>query len=137
MAFNALVNANDKALQDLINIVVDAGGLILTPESCDKPVLYAFTYNSISVEDLEVEPIQAIAYDETVGLMIISNTEMANYEYDSGYQFEYYYDYADEDKAHYDDMVKDLTYFRELNDGYTDVRKTVYSILSGLEAYLA
>lgn len=137
MAFNALVNANDKALNDLINIVRDAGGMLLTPYSTDKPSIWAYTYNSPSDEDIEIVPIQAIAYDENEGLMVITDTEMRNYEYDNGYEFEYFYDFEGTDKEHYDDLVKDITYFRELNDGYTDVRKTVFSILAGLEEYLA
>lgn len=136
-AYVKLSQAVSQAITDLTEIVKANGGKILTPPSMDKPTIYTYTYGNIDNSALDTESIQAIAYDEVEGLMVITETEMSNYEYDNGYQFEYTYDYEGEDKEHYDDMVKDLTYFRELDDSHTAMYDTIFSILCGLESYLA
>ena len=136
-AYVKLSQALSQAITDLTEIVKANGGKILTPPSMDKPTIYAYTYGNIDNSALDTETIQAIAYDEVEGLMVITETEMSNYEYDNGYQFEYTYDYEGEDKEHYEDMVKDLTYFRELDDSHTAMYDTIFSILCGLESYLA
>jgi len=136
MAFRGLSTAINKAEADLISIIRDYGGIIPTPAADDKPALYLYAYASSDLS-IDLFPIQAVAFDEGEGLMIISNTEMANYEYDNDYEFDYYGNFYGKDLEHYRDMVKDITYFRELNDGYTDVPATIFSILADLASYLA
>lgn len=139
-AYKTLFNAFETAKQDLIDIVRANGGVILTPPASDKPTLHCFVdYNGdCDYNTTESIPIQAIAYDEQEGmLMVLTNDELRNYEYDEDYNFEYLYDYAGEDKARYEDATKDITYFRELDNGYTAVNETIFSILAGLADYLA
>ena len=133
-AFRSLNAAFEKAEKDLIAIVQEMGGIIRTPVSDDKPTLYADVFNCIDNTALDGEAIYAIAYDDSEGLMILTETEMENYEFDNDFEFG---DDETADKAAYEDMTKDITYFRDLNDGYTDYRGTIYSILAGLESYLA
>lgn len=138
-AFNSLSQAFDRAECDLINIIQTEGGIIRTAPSGDKPTLYCFVdYNmDMDYNTTESLPIQALAYDEGEGLMVLTNAELQNYEYDEGFEFDYYYDYEGEDKERYEDATKDLTYFRTLDDGYTAVRETIFSILAGLADYLS
>ena len=105
----------------------------------EKPTIYALNDFNGSQAYIAYEevPVHAIAYDEGEGLMVLTNYELDNYQYDSGYLFEYYGGFEGEDKEHFEDCIKDLTYFRDLDDGYTDVKMTIYNILSGLPAYLA
>lgn len=138
MGLKALNSAFEKAEKDLIMIVKEMGGIIRTPVSDDKPTLYANVFNCIDNTALDSEAIYAIAYvdygEGGEGLMILTETEMENYEFDNDFEFG---DDETADKAAYEDMTKDITYFRDLNDGYTDYRGTIYSILAGLESYLA
>lgn len=138
-AYNNLFNAFEQAERDLIEIIKREGGIIRTPNGSDVPTLHCFVdYNAdMDYNTTQSIPIQAIAYDENEGLMVLTNDELRNYEYDEDYEFEYFYDYEGEDKKRYDEATKDLTYFRVLDDGYTAVRETIYSILCGLMVYLA
>ena len=139
-AFRNLVKANEKATQDLIDIVKDAGGMIVTDSQFgDKPILYAVVdYNGpVSYQASEFVPIHAIAFDEGEGLMILTDWELENYTSDTGYCFEYYNGFEGEDLEHFQDCVKDITYFRAMDDGYTDEKATIFNILAGLADYLA
>ena len=140
VAFSELASAFNKAEEELINIVKGNGGKINTSSSFgEKPTLYAVVdfSGSEAYQSYELVPIQAIAYDEGQGLMILTNYELDNYQYDSGYLFEYYGGFEGEDAEHFEDCIKDLSYFRDLDDGYTDVKMTIFNILAGLQAYLA
>lgn len=137
-AFKALTRANEKARQDLINIIKENGGKILTPNSLDRPTLMCYV-DYCRDGDIETVPIHGIAFDEGEGLMLLTSDELANYEYDSGYNFEYLYNfnYGGADKENFEKATEDLTYFRPMDDGYTLERETIFSILAGLESYLA
>lgn len=125
----------DQLTDDLIGIIKDNGGLIDTRACNENPTLYAIVDGSDY--GFEEETIQAIRYNEEDGqIYILTNTELDSYSYDSGYEFEYYYDFMGEDAAHFEDAISDISHFRELNDGYTDVRTTIFNIVSGLYAYI-
>lgn len=135
MAFNALLNADIKAEKDLINILKDFGGIIRTPLTDGKPTLYSYTcWND---REIQAVPIQAVAYDEGEGLMVLTNCELESYEYSEGYEFQGFHNLTGEDEKRYLEATEDITYFRVLDDGYTDVNTTIFSILAGLEYYLA
>ena len=126
--------AFESAEDELIGILKECGGFIDTRVCNERPTLYAV--DTIHSEDM-VSAIQAIRYNEEDGqIYILTNTELDNYQYDNGYQFEYYYNFEGKDEEHLNDAMKDITYFRELRDGYTDVRATINNIVSGLYAYL-
>lgn len=138
--YQSLSSVLGDAQTTLADIIKGCGGILPTPPTMDKTTLYAFVqYDDVRCVYSRNEriPIQAIAFDENEGLMILTNIEVCNYEHDNDFQFEYLYDFDGEDKEHYEDMVKDITYFRPLDDGYTDVFNTIFSIFAGLESYLA
>lgn len=129
--------AYNTATDELTNILKEHGGFIDTRATEDRPILYAMVdtnYGNATIETSSV-PIHGIRYYDGV-LYIITDTELDSYAYDSGYNFDYYYNFEGEDAAHLDDAMKDITYFRDIDDGYTDVKATIANIVSGLYAYL-
>ena len=138
-AFNAselLRHTYDSLVDELIGIIKANGGLIDTRACSENPTLYAIVEGGAWNES-EQEAIQAIRYNEEDGqIYILTNSELDSYAYDTGNTFEYYYDFEGEDKTHFEEAIKGITYFRELNDGYTDMRATIFNIISGLYAYI-
>jgi hypothetical protein len=138
-AFSAselLRHTYDSLTDELIGIIKANGGLIDTRACSGNPTLYAIVDGG-AWDEFNQETIQAIRYNEEDGqIYILTNTELDSYSYDTGYNFEYYYDFVGEDAVHFEDAIKDITRFRELNDGYTDVRSTIFNIISGLYAYI-
>ena len=126
----------DTLTDELIAIIKANGGLIDTRACNELPTLYAVVDGG-AWNEFNKEPIQAIRYNEEDGqIYILTNTELDSYSYDTGYIFENYYDFVGEDAVHFEDAIKDITHFRELNDGYTDMRATIFNIISGLFAYI-
>ena len=126
----------DTLTDELIAIIKDNGGLIDTRACSENPTLYAVVDGG-AWNEFNKEPIQAIRYnEEDEQIYILTNTELDSYSYDTGYIFEDYYNFVGEDAAHFEDAIKDITHFRELNDGYTDMRTTIFNIISGLFAYI-
>lgn len=128
--------AYESAYNELIGLIRDNGGLIDTRATDEKPTLYAMVDYSIGGK-CEGIAIHGIRYDEDEGeLFILTSTELDNYQADTGYYFDYYFNFDGEDKEHLDDAMKDITYFRPLDDGYTDVKWTILNIFAGLAEYL-
>ena len=135
-ASELLRHTYDSLVDELIGIINENGGLIDTRACNENPTLYAVVEGSGCGESEEIT-IQAIRYNEEDGqIYILTNIELDSYSYDNGYNFEYYYDFEGEDEEHFKDAIKDITYFRELNDGYTDMRATIFNIISGLYSYI-
>lgn len=138
-AFSAselLRHVYDSLVDELIGIITENGGLIDTRACSENPTLYAVVEGSGNGES-ETVAIHAIRYNEEDGqIYILTDAELDSYAYDTGNTFEYYYDFQGEDKTHFEDAIKDITYFRELNDGYTDMWATIFNIISGLYAHI-
>ena len=131
--------AYNTAIDELTEIVKEHGGFIDTRACDERPTLYAMVdtdYGNAAIETSSI-PIHGIRYDEdSKGLFIITDTELDSYAYDNGYNFEYYYNFEGEDAEHLNDAMKDITYFRDIDDGYTDIPSTIFNIVGGLYAYL-
>lgn len=138
-AFSAselLRHTYDSLTDELIGIIKANGGLIDTRACNENPTLYAIVEGG-AWNEFNQETIQAIRYNEEDGqIYILTNAELDSYSYDTGYNFEYYYDFVGEDAVHFEDAINNFAHFRELNDGYTDVRSTIFNIISGLYAYI-
>lgn len=126
------------AIEEGLNTIIDAvkanGGLIKTPACSDKPTLYAY------YEDLDElqyhEAIQGLRWDDELGLCICTKSMLDNYQYDTGYNFEYYYDFEGDDAEELEKVLADPSYFVEF-EAYGLVRTpTIISILGGIQCYL-
>ena len=135
-AAELIYNTNKTLYEELVAIVKEHGGFIDTRACEEKPVLFDINNTGNLGECSQATPIHGIRYVEGEGLFILTDTELDNYAYDTGCQFEYYFNFEGEDATHLDDAMKDVTYFRNLDDGYTDVTATVSSIMSNLAQYL-
>lgn len=127
--------AYNGAADQLRDLVIAAGGLIDTRARSDRPAIKAVV-DVTFCDKTESVTIQAIRYDDELGLMLLTDTELDNYQFDTGYSFENYMDFEGEDAKALDDAMKDVAYFRELDDGYTDIRATITNIILGLPPYL-
>lgn len=126
----------DTLTDELIAIIKDNGGLIDTRACNELPTLYAVVDGG-AWNEFNKEPIQAIRYNEEDGqIYILTNTELDSYSYSTGNYFDFYYDFEGRDKEYFEDAINDFSYFRMLNDGYTDMRATIFNIISGLFAYI-
>jgi hypothetical protein len=132
--------ALDNAYEIIITIVKECGGVLKTPASSDKITLYAF-YESAGSRDLsnaasEAVAIQGLRWDDELGLCICTNDVLDNYQFDTDYQFECYFDFEGEDLENLGKALADPAYFVEM-DKYDLVRDyTAMSIIKGLPDYL-
>ena len=131
-----LTNAYVEALKAIVEVVKENGGLIKTPaETGSRPTLFAY------YEDFDglvyKKAIHGIRWDEELGLTLCTDDMLENYQFDTGYMFEYFYDFVEGDDAeHIQKALDDPAYFVEL-DAYDLVRDdTIKSIINGLESYL-
>ena len=131
-----LTNAYAEALKAIVEVVKENGGLIKTPaETGSRPTLFAY------YEDFDglvyKKAIHGIRWDEELGLTLCTDDMLENYQFDTGYMFEYFYDFVEGDDAeHIQKALDDPAYFVEL-DAYDLVRDdTIKSIINGLESYL-
>ena len=136
--------AIDKALGDayeqIISVVKECGGVLKTPASSDKVTLYAF-YESAGSRDLanaasEAVAIQGLRWDDELGLCICTNDMLDNYQFDTGYQFEYYYDFEGEDLENLNKALDDAAYYVEIDKYDLLITDTMLSIIHGISAYL-
>ncbi len=135
-ASNTLRQTYDSLTNELIAIIKANGGLIDTRVCNDNPTLYAVVEGG-GMGEYEQEAIQAIRYNEEDGqIYILTNTELDSYAYSTGNYFDFYYDFEGRDKEYFEDAINDFSYFRMLNDGYTDVRTTIFNIISKLFTYI-
>ena len=133
-------NALDNAYETIITIVKECGGVLKTPASSDKITLYAF-YESTGSRDLanaasEAVAIQGFRWDDELGLCICTNDMLDNYQFDTGYQFEYYYDFAGEDLEHLNKVLDDPAYYVEFDKYDLLYADTIRSIIGGIGDYL-
>lgn len=136
----AIKKAIDDAYEQIVTIVKECGGVLKTPASSDKITIYAF-YESAGSRDLanaatEAVAIQGLRWDDELGLCICTNDMLDNYQFDNGYEFEYYFDFDGEDLENLDKVLDDPAYYVEFDKYdliYTD---TVMSIIGGIVDYL-
>ena len=131
-----LASAYDEALKVIIEVVKNNDGLIKTPaETGSRPTLYAF------YEDFDglvyKKAIHGLRWDDELGLTICTDDMLENYQYDTKYTFEYFYDFVEGDDAeHIQKVLDDPAYFVEW-DAYDLVKDdTLKSIINGLEYYM-
>lgn len=122
------------AYNRIVYVVKACGGLLKTPAASDKPTLYA-TYEDFDGRKSETA-IQGLRWDDDLGLTICTNEMLDNYQFDNGYNFEYYFDFEGEDLEHLNKALEDAAYFVEF-DKYDLVREpTILSIINGIGEYL-
>ena len=124
----------NEGLDTLISLIKENGGFLKTPVSCDKPTLYAF-YEDIDGKESRV-PIQGFHLSEELGLCICTDEMLDNYQYDTGYQFEYYFDFEGEDLEELNKALDDEAYYVEFDKYDLVYEPTLLSIIHGLPAYL-
>ena len=136
----AIKKAIDDAYEQIVTVVKECGGLLKTPASSDKMTLYAF-YESAGSRDIanaatEAVAIQGLRWDDELGLCICTNDMLDNYQYDTGYCFEYYFDFAGEDLENLNKALDDSAYFVEFDKYDLVYADTVMSIIGGIADYL-
>jgi len=137
---DAIKKAIDDAYETIVTAVQNCGGVLKTPASSDKMTLYAF-YECAGSPDIanaatEAVAIQGLRWDDELGLCICTNDMLDNYQYDTGYQFESYFDFEGEDLENLSKVLDDPAYYVEFDKYdliYTD---TVMSIIEGIADYL-
>ena len=136
----AIENALANAYEHIIRVVKEYGGVLKTPASSDKITLYAF-YESVGSRDLanaasEAVAIQGLRWDDELGLCICTNDMLENYQFDTGYYFDYYYDFAGEDLEHINKVLDDPAYYVEFDKYDLLYADTIRSIIGGIGDYL-
>ena len=136
----AINKALDNAYEQIITIVKECGGVLKTPASSDKITLYAF-YESVGSRDLanaasEAVAIQGLRWDDELGLCICTNDMLDNYQFDTGYMFEYYYDFDGEDLENLNKALDDPSYYVEFDKYDLLYADTIRSIIGGIGDYL-
>ena len=126
--------ALDDAYEQIISVVKECGGVLKTPASTDKITLYAF-YESFDGKT-EGVTIQGLRWDDELGLCICTNDMLDNYQFDTGYQFEYYYDFEGEDLENLNKVLDDPAYYVEFDKYDLLYSETVRSIIGGIGDYL-
>lgn len=136
----AIDKALDNAYQQIITIVKECGGVLKTPASSDKITLYAF-YESVGSRDIanaatEAVAIQGLRWDDELGLCICTNDMLDNYQFDTGYQFEYYFDFDGEDLENLNKVLDDPSYYVGFDEYDLLYSETVRAIIGGIGDYL-
>ena len=126
--------ALNDAYEHIIRVVKEYGGVLKTPASSDKPTLYAFyeDFDGLTYH----EAIHGLRWDDELGLCICTNSMLDNYQFDTGYLFEYYFDFDGADLENLNKALADPAYYVEF-DKYDLVRDdTIWSIIGGIGDYL-
>ena len=136
----AIDKALDNAYEQIIKIVKECGGVLKTPASSDKITLYAF-YESVGSRDIanaatEAVAIQGLRWDDELGLCICTNDMLDNYQFETGYQFKYYFDFEGEDLENLNKALDDLSYYVEFDKYDLVYASTVRAIIGGIGDYL-
>ena len=136
-AYNRVRDAHEQARKDLEEIVKNAGGFIKTLKGEDDYPLRAKMYGYYD-DNADMEDIYGIRYIEGEGLYICTESMAHNYEYDSGYKFDYLSEIEEgsEDAENMDKMLDDTAYYIDIYEDYVDTAETVIEILAGLSAYV-
>lgn len=129
-----LRNAYDNALQVIIDVVKQNGGLVKTSAASDKPTLHAFFEDFDGL--INHQAIHGLRWDEELGLTLCTDDMLDNYQFDNDYTFDYYFDFVERDAEELEKALADPAYFVEFGE-YDMVREeTIKSIIDGLESYL-
>ena len=136
----AIDKALDNAFEQIIRVVKECGGVLKTPASSDKITLYAF-YESTGSRDLanaasEAVAIQGLRWDDEHGLCICTNDMLDNYQYDTGYEFESYFDFEGEDLENLNKALDDPAYYVVFDQYDLLFSETVRAIIGGIGDYL-
>ena len=127
--------ALDNAFEQIIRVVKECGGVLKTPAASDKITLYAF-YEDMD-ERKSATTIQGLRWDEELGLCICTNDMLDNYQFDTGYYFDYYFDFVDEDLENLNKALDDASYYVEFDKYDLVYADTVRSIIGGIGDYIA
>lgn len=134
-AINQRIDTGFKeALALIINLVKDNGGLLKTPQCEEKPALYAY-YEDFDGRTSR-ESIQGLRWDEELGLCICTDSMLENYQFDTHYYFDYYYNFEGEDLEELNKVLADPAYFVEFEKYDLIVPDTLLSLIGGLPSYL-
>ena len=124
----------EEGKQTIIALVKSNGGFLKTPQSEDKPYLYAY-YEDWDGRKSQTS-IQGLHYDEELGLCLCTNEMLNNYQYDTGYEFEYYWNFEGEDLVQLNKALDDAAYYVEIDKYDCIIEDTIVSLIHGLPAYL-
>lgn len=133
------ISANINELVELgrrtiIELVKANGGFLKTPQCEEKPSLFAF-YEDMDGRRTAIS-IQGLHYDEELGLCLCTNDMLDNYQYDTGYQFEYYWNFEGQDAEELNKALEDAAYYVEIDKYDCDVNETILNLIHGLPDYL-
>jgi hypothetical protein len=118
----------------IIQLIKDNGGVLKTPQCEEKPALYAY-YEDFDELEYHVS-IQGLRYDEELGLCICTNDMLENYQYDTGYEFEYYRNFEGDDLEHLNKALDDAAYYVEIDRYNPVMQDTLINLINGLPYYL-
>ena len=124
----------EEGKQTIIALVIANGGFLKTPQCDEKPHLYAF-YEDWDGRKSQVS-IQGLHYNEELGLCLCTNDMLDNYQYDTDYEFEYYWSFDGEDLVQLNKALEDAAYYVEIDKYDCDITETILNLIHGLPAYL-
>ena len=125
----------EEGKQTIIALVIANGGFLKTPQCEGKPMLLAY-YEDWGDSKKSCVPIQGLHWDEELGLCICTNHMLDNYQFDTGYEFEYYWNFEGEDLENLNKALEDAAYFVEIDKYDCIIEDTIVSLIHGLPAYL-
>ena len=124
----------EEGKQTIISLVIANGGFLKTPQCEGKPTLLAY-YEDWDGKRTSV-PIQGLHWDNELGLCLCTDEMLDNYQFDTGYEFEYYWNFEGEDLVQLNKALEDAAYYVEM-DKYDCLKlDTLLSLIDGLPAYL-
>ena len=118
----------------IIALVKENGGYLPTPQCEEKSALYAF-YEDFEGKEDKVS-IQGLHWDDELGLCLCTNDMLENYQYDTGYCFDYFWDFEGEDLEHLNKALADPAYYVEWDKYNLVSTDTILNLLGGLPEYL-
>ena len=124
----------EEGKQTIIALVKENGGFLKTPQCDEKPHLYAFyeDFDGLTYK----QAIQGLHYDEELGLCLCTNDMLDNYQFDTGYQFEYYWNFEGQDLVELNKALDDAAYYVEFDKYDLLFSETVRAIIVGIGDYL-
>ena len=127
-------SALNEAYEFIIDVVKAKGGYLKTVAEPGKPIIHAY-YEDWDGK-VDETTIHGLRYDDELGLCICTNDMLDNYQFDTDYEFEYYFDFAGKDLEEVNKALDDDAYYVEF-DKYDLVNTpTVISIINGIQDYL-
>jgi hypothetical protein len=132
---NRLKAEIEEAYKTIVELVRENGGLVKTPAASDKPAMHAVYDGGLQPGTQEVS-IQALRWDDELGLTMCTNDMLENFQFDTGYCFDYFFDFEGEDAEHLEEVFADPAYFVEFDKYDLDRTQTILNLIAGLPAYL-